>query len=71
MRSKYEWAARYHNFVCKEFAENHPIPTSPDADGLYACACEDAQRLSDYMIDIESLAAAPCRMTLTPIKLKK
>jgi len=71
VRAKYEWAARYHNFVCTEFADTHPISTDPDADGEHAAACEEAQKLLDYRIDIESLAAAPCRMTLTPIKLER
>ncbi|MFA5846270.1 MAG: hypothetical protein WC855_05160 [Thermodesulfovibrionales bacterium] len=68
VRAKFEWAARYHNFVCQEFAERHPIPSNPDADELYAATCVEAQRLLDYKIEIESLAATPCRMKLTPIK---
>lgn len=69
VRAKFEWAARYHNFICNEFAERHPIPTNPDADEEYAAASEEAQKLLDYRIDIESLAAGPCRMNLTPVKL--
>jgi len=70
VRAKFEWAARYHNFVCQEFAERHTIPSSHNADEEYAAACVEAQRLLDYKIDIESLAATPCRMKLTPIKLR-
>jgi hypothetical protein len=71
VRAKFEWAARYHNFICQEFAEGHPIPTNPDVDEIYAAATEEAQKLLDYRIDIESLAARPCRINLTPIKLRR
>lgn len=54
VRAKYEWAARHHNFVCEDFQKKHPVPTSPDADEIYAAAASEARRLSDYMIDIES-----------------
>jgi len=66
VRAKFGWAARYHNFVCQEFAEKHPVPTNPDADEIYT-ATEEAQKLFDYKIDIETLSEAPCRMSLTPI----
>ena len=71
VRAKFEWAARYHNFVCNEFAERHTVPTNPDADELYAAASEEAQKLLEYTIDIESLAAAPSRMNLKPLRLKR
>jgi hypothetical protein len=71
VRAKYEWLARYHNYVCRDFTERNPISTDPDGDELYACACEEAQRLLDYTIDIESLAATPRRMSLRPIKLQR
>lgn len=71
VRAKFEWAARYHNFVCQEFAERHPVPSNPDADEMYAAACSGAQRLLDYRIDIESLAATPSRLNLTPIRLRR
>jgi len=71
VRAKYEWAARYHNYICNEFAESHPILSDPDGDEMYAAANEEAQRLLDYKIDIESMAATPCRIRLTPIKLTR
>jgi len=71
VRAKFEWAARYHNFVCKEFAEKHPLPNDPDCDEIYAAATEEAQRLLNYIIDIESTAPNPCRINLKPIKLKR
>jgi len=69
IRAKYEWAARYHNFVCEDFAERHSIPWGPDCDEEHAAAAEEAQRLLDYTIDIESMAATPSRINLMPIGL--
>ena len=68
VRAKYEWAARYHNFVCEDFQNKNPVPTSPDADEIYAAAAIEARRLSDYIIDIESLAPAPGRLKLSTIR---
>jgi len=68
IRAKYEWAARYHNFICKEFPEKNPVPSSPDADEIYAAAAIEAQNLIKYQIDIESFAASPGRMKLKPIR---
>jgi len=59
---------RYHNFVCKDFQNKHPVPTSPDTDEIYAAATTEARRLNDYIIDIESLAPAPGRLKLSPIR---
>jgi hypothetical protein len=66
--SKYEWAARYHNFVCNEFADNNPVSHDPDADIISVTAAEDAQLLKNYLIDIETLAAVPSRINLKPIR---
>lgn len=71
VRAKFEWAARYHNFICQEFAERHSVPSDPDADEIYAAATEEAQKLLDCIIDIESLAAKQFRMNLTPIIPKR
>jgi hypothetical protein len=68
IRAKYEWAARYHNFVCREFANRHPIPYDPDADEVYALAAEEAQQLFNYLVDVESLAAEPHRILINPIQ---
>ena len=64
IRAKYEWAARYHNFICSEFLTKHPAPSNPDADEIYAIATEKAQKLINYQIDIESLAPKPSRINL-------
>jgi hypothetical protein len=69
IRSKYEWAARYHNFFCRDFAECHPVNPDPEADPEATWPAYQAQQLLDYLIDVESLAAAPCRINLTPIRL--
>jgi hypothetical protein len=62
VRAKYEWLARYHNFFCTEAAERHPVPTSPDADEMDACAAAAAQKLLDEQIDIEATAPYPERL---------
>lgn len=67
IRAKYEWLARYHNFICANFAESHPIPTNPDADEEYGAACSEAQDLENYLIDIQSLSAMPSRINLEPL----
>lgn len=67
VRAKYEWAARYHNSVIDNFLKDNPVPTSPDADELYAAATLQAQDLQQYKIDIEFYAAAPGRLSLEAI----
>jgi hypothetical protein len=67
IRSKYEWAARYHNFVCREFMNSHPVPTGEYEDDPYAAAAREAQRLEDYLIEETELSVSPQRMTLTPL----
>ncbi|MEX2410288.1 MAG: hypothetical protein WD607_02765 [Candidatus Paceibacterota bacterium] len=62
VRSKFEWVARYHNFVCQEFCDRHPIPTTPDADEIFAAACVEAQKLIDYKIDISAFSTNPSRI---------
>ncbi|NOZ85912.1 MAG: hypothetical protein GXP49_06550 [Deltaproteobacteria bacterium] len=69
VRSKYEWAARYHNFVCKEFAETHQVPSNPDADEMYAYAAEEAQDLLKYLVDIDSLSTLPSRIMFEPKRI--
>jgi hypothetical protein len=70
IRAKYEWAARYHNFLCNEYIEIYPISSNPDLDEEYGVACTEAQKLRNYLINIDSLAATPSRLKLTPIKNK-
>ncbi len=67
IRAKYEWAACYHNFVCREFAEMNAASSaaSPDDDEFCALAEVEAQnagkKILEYLIDFDSLAASPCR----------
>lgn len=67
VQAKYEWAIRYHNFVCDDFIKNHPVPTDPNTDPAYGSAILHAQRLSEYKIDIETTGQPPARLTLDPI----
>lgn len=62
VRAKYEWVARYHNFVCRDFMDRHPVPHHEYADEERAAACQEAQKLTNYLIDIESMAAEPGRI---------
>ena len=71
IRAKYEWLARYHNFVCKDFVDRHPAPTHEDCDPVYAESASEAVELLRYIIDIESIAAAPTHIDLEPIKLQR
>jgi hypothetical protein len=64
VRAKYEWATRYHNFFCHEFARCHPVPSDPDTYPEIALAAEQAQRLLDYLIDIEAFDTGPRRISL-------
>ncbi|WP_242344375.1 hypothetical protein [Anaeromyxobacter terrae] len=69
VRSKYEWAARYHNFVCRDFAERHPLPSPwDDGDEMSALVAQDAQRLMDYIVEDAPALIAPRRIALTPIR---
>lgn len=61
VRSKYEWAARYHNFSCREFAEKwNTDPANADGESLYQAI--EAQDVLKHLIDIESLATTPYRI---------
>ena len=62
VRAKFEWAARYHNFICQEFVDRNPISSNPESDPIYASAAQGAQRLLDYRIDVASYAPKPRRM---------
>ena len=65
VRAKYEWSARYHNFVCDEFKRTHPVPTH-EVDPEYGYGCEQAQKLDEHLIDIESLAPYPSTLSIKP-----
>jgi hypothetical protein len=52
VRAKFEWAARYHNFVCNDYAERY----------------EDAKGLTDYLVEIESYAAKPSHLQFVEVE---
>ncbi len=66
--SKYEWAARYHNSVIDNFLTRNPVPSSPDADEIYTAAASEARNLTNYKVDVESLATVPSKICLRPIR---
>lgn len=50
VRSKYEWLATYHNFVCRSFAEQYPVDGDEWTDPEYAAQCEEAQRALESIV---------------------
>ncbi len=67
VRAKYEWVARYHNYYCREFAQSYPVSTSPEADPEAVAISEEAQRVLEYIIDIEAFAAEPRPLSLESV----
>ena len=53
VRQKYEWLATYHNYVCREFAERFPIPSSEEADTESALFYAFAQPALDYLVPFD------------------
>ena len=50
---KYAWAAAYHNYACRAFAESHQYPGAEEVD-IYCGAVElDAQRVLEYLVPFE------------------
>lgn len=62
IRQKYEWLARYHNFICEEVANDFPLSDDPDQPPEYAMASQSAQKALDYLINAEAIP--PSRLTL-------
>jgi hypothetical protein len=71
IRSKYDWAARYHNFVCQDFTTLFPLITDPNASKWSITMGEEAQKLLNFLIDVESLAASPTHLSIKPIRLRR
>ena len=59
--AKYEWAASYHNFFCKDIAKRYP-PLGHDADPEQMSKHEHAQKILDYTIDLISFIPTPSRL---------
>ncbi len=71
VRAKFEWLARYHNFICHEFLRRYPIPNDSCVDEIYLAATLEAQKLVDYIIDIESFSPTVRRIDLPPLDYNK
>lgn len=69
VRSKYEWLANYHNYVCEDFAHRHPISYSEYADEETAYGNYEAQKLLDHLIDFEPTAPLPPPRRVSPQSL--
>ena len=54
VRSKYEWLATYHNFVCRSFAEQYTVDGDGWTDPEYAAQCEEAQGALEFIVHVES-----------------
>ena len=61
VRAKFEWLARYHNYVCRRYAESYPPSegVTGDEDPEYEAIAVEAQLTPEYLVDVESLAASP------------
>jgi len=69
VRSKFEWAARYHNFVCLDFANTHPLRDYEEpSDELEALVEQEAQRLRDFLVEEDLGRVSPRRISLEPIR---
>jgi hypothetical protein len=61
--AKYEWSARYHNFICQEFISNHPLPLCLEDNWEYALAMKGAEKMPEYLINIKSNSVPPHRIS--------
>jgi hypothetical protein len=66
IRQKYEWLARYHNFICKEVANNYPLLEDPDQPPKYATASQSAQKTLEYLIDGDTISLS--RLSLSNVR---
>ncbi len=62
-RSKFEWAANYHNYVLQRYLERYPLYGSDDGDLEQAAAVEEVQKLNDYIIANEMLLVGPSEIS--------
>jgi len=63
MKAKYDWIARYHNFICREYYNNYNnIPLDKEYSYETLAAIEEACQLANYLIDIESFSVTPRRI---------
>ena len=53
VREKYEWLAKYHNFVCRNFAERYAKLRSVALDEEDLANIAEAQEVLDYIAPLE------------------
>ncbi|MEQ8407304.1 MAG: hypothetical protein RKH07_03420 [Gammaproteobacteria bacterium] len=68
VKAKFDWVARYHNYVIDDFFESNPMPAGPDGDEVYASAVYEAQKLKKYRIDIDLFSSRPSKLRLIPMR---
>jgi hypothetical protein len=72
VRSKYQWAATYHDFVCGDFVERYSPPEVEEPDAEDAAWAEAVERVASYMInDKSSSISPPHRLALEPIRPRR
>jgi hypothetical protein len=68
VRAKYEWLARYHNYICTDYLGNVPNDDEEEYNEDYEDIYEDIRKLQTYKINIEELAAFPKRISIKPLR---
>ena len=53
VHAKYKWIAAYHNYVCRAFAEEFPVPVLEDADPYEIATIQEAQAALEYLVPLE------------------
>ena len=64
VRAKYRWAAIYHNYVCRRFADQHPVRCDEGADFEDEAIGAEAQRALDHLL---RLKARPNELSPRPL----
>ena len=59
VRSKYEWLADYHNYVCRTFAERNLPRGDEYADPEQEECASEAQRALEFLIPLEAVLQSP------------
>ena len=55
IRSKYEWIATYHNYVCRTFAERYSVRGDEGAEPEWMAIGAVAQRALEYLVPFEDV----------------
>ena len=55
VRSKYEWLANYHDYVCRTFAERFDVQALEGADPEQQSYGEEAQRALEFLVHFEAV----------------